>query len=221
MKKSKKVRKGKQFCKHGHDTFVCGREIKSRRCKMCIKLAKQKYQQTPQYKAYQKKYRNSVVGKQHIVAYQQTPAYKDYQKQYQAEHLEQFREYNKIYYENNKEQIIKRKLSNPLSKLTLNLRNRLRAAIKNGQKKGSAIRDLGCTIEFLKQYLEAKFYDGMTWGNYGKLWELDHIKALWKFDLTNRKQLLKAVHYTNLQPLTILDHDKKSAKDLKGWREKK
>jgi hypothetical protein len=203
------MRKKKQFCPKGHDTFICGRETKSGRCKMCIKLDKQKYHQTPQYKEYQKKYRNSEIGKQHITAYQQTKTYKEYQKQYQLEHLEQFREYNKIYYENNKEQIIKRKLSNPLVRLAVNLRNRLRAAIKNNQKKGSAVKDLGCTIDFLKKYLEKKFYAGMTWNNYGTVWEIDHIKALWKFDLEDRKQFLKACHYTNLQPLTIPDHDKK------------
>jgi hypothetical protein len=54
---------------------------------------------------------------------------------------------------------------------------------------------------------------GMTWDNWGKIWELDHIVPLWKFDLTNREQFLKADNYTNLQPLTIEDHKKKTANE--------
>lgn len=52
----------------------------------------------------------------------------------------------------------------------------------------------------------------MSWSNYGTYWEIDHIKELWEFDLSKRKQFLKAVNYKNLQPLTIPDHKKKTSK---------
>ncbi len=94
--------------------------------------------------------------------------------------------------------------------LSRRLRNRLYIAIKSKQKVGSAIRDLGCSITFLKKYIASKFYENMTWSNWGKVWQLDHIEELHTFDLTDRKQFLKAVHYTNLQPLTITDHQKKT-----------
>jgi len=35
------------------------------------------------------------------------------------------------------------------------------------------------------------------------------------FDLTDREQLLKACHYTNLQPLWHEDHIQKTSNDLK------
>ena len=41
----------------------------------------------------------------------------------------------------------------------------------------------------------------MTWGNYGKFWEIDHILPLASFDLTDREQFLRSIHWTNLQPL--------------------
>ena len=62
--------------------------------------------------------------------------------------------------------------------------------------------DLGCTIPELKQYLESKFQEGMTWENWGVHgWHIDHIIPLSSFDLADRDQLLTAFHYTNLQPL--------------------
>ena len=92
--------------------------------------------------------------------------------------------------------------TDPEFKLGLTLRRRLWSALKGSYKIGSAIRDLGCTIPELRTYLERKFKPGMTWSNHGsKGWHIDHIVALHKFDLTDRTQLLKAVHYTNLQPL--------------------
>jgi hypothetical protein len=106
-----------------------------------------------------------------------------------------------------------RKHKNVIFKLTSSLRTRLYIALKHNSKVGSAVRDLGCTIEFFKKYISKKFYGKMTWKNWGPYWHLDHIVPLWKFDLTNRKQLLKAFHYTNYQPLTVKAHRSKSAKE--------
>lgn len=94
-------------------------------------------------------------------------------------------------------------------KLKVNLRNRLNNAIKNKQKTGSAIADLGCSIEELEKHLEDQFTKGMSWGNYGD-WHIDHIKPLASFDLDNREELLKACNYKNLQPLWAEDNFKKN-----------
>jgi len=91
------------------------------------------------------------------------------------------------------------------------LRARLSRAIRKGYKSGSAVQDLGCSIEHLKAYLEGKFEPGMTWGNRGE-WHIDHVRPLSSFDLADREQLLKACHYTNLQPLWAKDNLSKGAK---------
>ncbi len=95
-------------------------------------------------------------------------------------------------------------------RLADNLRSRIACALRNGQKAGSAVRDLGCSIEYLKKHhLESQFQPGMTWDNYGNkagCWSIDHIKPLSKFDLTDRQQFLEACHYTNLQPLWHIDN---------------
>lgn len=111
----------------------------------------------------------------------------------------------KWYRQHHKEQSIKRKTrwnSDLQYKLSFILRSRLHKAIKRGQKKGSAVRDLGCTIAELKFYLEGQFKDGMTWANWSATgWHIDHKIPLAFFDLSKREQILQAVHYTNLQPM--------------------
>lgn len=83
-------------------------------------------------------------------------------------------------------------------------------ALKINSKTGSAIKDLGCTIEKFKEYIEKQFQPGMTWKNWSlKGWHLDHKVPLSKFNLTNRKQLKKALHYTNYQPMWWKENLKK------------
>lgn len=84
-------------------------------------------------------------------------------------------------------------------------------AIKVNAKSGSAVRDLGCSVDFLKTYLESLFQSGMSWDNWTlNGWHIDHISPLSSFNLSNRDELLKACHYTNLQPLWAKDNLAKS-----------
>lgn len=125
------------------------------------------------------------------------------------------------YYQKNKKLINKKvtekRKKDPIFKLKGNLRTRLRSAILKEQKTGSAVRDLGCSIEFFKNYLESKFIGTMNWENYGRGgWHIDHIIPLSAFDLSIREEFLKACHYTNLQPLWEFDNISKSNKIPKG-----
>jgi len=98
-------------------------------------------------------------------------------------------------------------------KLRNNLRSRLNKAIKKDYRTGSAVSDLGCSIDEFKIYMENLFEEGMTWNNWSRLgWHIDHIKALANFDLTVESELKKAVHYTNLQPMWAKDNLKKGTK---------
>lgn len=97
------------------------------------------------------------------------------------------------------------------------LRSRLTKFVSGKVRTGSAVRDLGCSINNLIRYLESKFLPGMNWENHGidsgkKKWHIDHIIPLASFDLTDKEQLLKACHYTNLQPLWAEDNIRKSDK---------
>ena len=90
-------------------------------------------------------------------------------------------------------------------RIKINLRHRLKQALKRETKTGSAVRDLGCTIDELKVRLEKDFWVGMTWDNWGD-WHIDHEMPLASFDLTDREQVKKACNYTNLQPLWAKDN---------------
>ena len=158
--------------------------------------------------------------------------YKKYFKKYREKHKEKIQEYKKDYYnkeENKKNKSIKDKIyrnknRNKINKYTAKkkkqninfklrhiLRNRIGNAVKNKHKRGSAVRDLGCSIDKFILWIEMNWQHGMSWENYGvKGWHLDHIKPLSKFNLENREEFLKACHFTNLQPLWAEDNLRKS-----------
>lgn len=60
---------------------------------------------------------------------------------------------------------------------------------------------MGCNAVQYAKYMEDQFRDGMTWDNFAKVWEVDHIKPLSKFDLTDDAQFRECVHYLNTRPL--------------------
>lgn len=67
---------------------------------------------------------------------------------------------------------------------------------------------LGCDIVYFIKHIEEKFTKEMDWNNHGIVWELDHIKPISNFDLTQESEQIKCFHYTNLQPL--LKHKNRS-----------
>ena len=128
---------------------------------------------------------------------------------------------SKLWRKNNKE-IVKNYNKNYSSKrkeddinflIRCSLRTRISVIIRKDRKGGSAVKDLGCSIEHLKKHLESQFTEGMSWDNYGlKGWHIDHIIPLAYFDLTKEEDFKNACHYTNLQPLWAVDNIRKGVK---------
>ena len=185
------------------------------------------YRSQPHIKAAEKKCRDSNI--EHYREYwkqrNSTPEFQKYNKIRNARYYESTKEKQlektRVYRRNNKDKVNnhsryyqnKRKLEDINFKLRCILRSRLSHALKNNQKVGSAVKDLGCSMEFLKSHLENKFLPGMSWENYGHSgWHIDHIKPLVSFDLSDPIQFKEACHYSNLQPLWAEDNLKKGAK---------
>lgn len=133
-------------------------------------------------------------------------------REYRAEKREKDPNFRRSRSTYSKNYIADRCLRDVNFRLRVLLRGRICSALKGDTKTGSAVRDLGCSIEELKVHLESKFQPGMTWENWGKgegKWNVDHIVPLAAFDLTNRNQFLVACNYINLQPLWALDNLRK------------
>jgi hypothetical protein len=142
-------------------------------------------------------------------------------KEWRSENKDKIYIQSKKYYEKNKTKIreyqneyeINRKQKDFSYRLRINLRARIREAIKNnGTKKSySTIFLIGCEVDYLRQHLESQFKTGMSWSNYGE-WEIDHIQPCSSFDLTNEQQQKEYFHYTNLQPLWKTENRIKGAR---------
>lgn len=144
--------------------------------------------------------------------------YKSYQDLYQIINSEFLSKQKSEYYQNNKEKVhtyLKNKYhTDKLFKLKITVRNRINVFLKknNITKKNKTFDIVGCSPEFLKEYLEQKFTEGMSWGLMGKNIHIDHIIPL--SSAKTEDELYKLCHYTNLQPLWAEDNLKKSDKIL-------
>lgn len=95
-------------------------------------------------------------------------------------------------------------------------RTRLCSILKDRgiKKTNKTISYLGCSSNYLKNYIEKLFKGGMNWEN-RRLWDIDHIRPCCSFDLKNEDELKKCFHYTNLQPLWKEENSAKIKEDLK------
>jgi len=186
-----------------------------------IKTQVKEYQHNNQEKikvreqAYRKKNKEKISTRRKKYYDANQEALIEYGKKYRKQNKDKISEYKKEYFQKNKASIAKHKrirykedIHYRLAKV---LRNRLYHAVVGTVKAGSAIQELGCSIEELKAHLEDKFQRGMTWENYGE-WHIDHIKPLAGFDLANLEQFKMACRYTNLQPLWAEENILKGAK---------
>jgi hypothetical protein len=72
----------------------------------------------------------------------------------------------------------------------------------------------GTTSNEFRAHIEKQFTRKMTWENHGKVWHLDHIMPLSRFDLNDRNQVLIACNWQNFQPLLARENLSKSDKIL-------
>jgi hypothetical protein len=177
-------------------------------CKQCSIDKKNKYINNNKekvllsYKIYRENNKERILKTKKENYYKNIDKIKIYRKKYNKENREYFNNWEK-----NKAE------TDILFRLSRNMRSRLRSFLKSEKiiKKTKTMDIVGCDSHFLKEYLEQKFQQGMSWGNYG-VWHIDHIIPL--SSANSEEEIYKLCHYTNLQPLWGIDNIKKSNKIL-------
>lgn len=195
----------KSVCEFG--IFNRNKDCLNNLCKICYKKKQQKWRE-------ENIDRLTAQRKKHY--YENQEKSQEYSKKYYNEHK---LHYNKMSFEWNKQNIEKRKeiLKKHSQKLEVKLKNNLRHRVylfltsKSKVKNKKTEEILGCDYMFIKDYLETKFTEGMSWENYGK-WHIDHIIPLSSAE--TEEEMYKLCHHTNLQPLWGEDNLKKGNKIL-------
>lgn len=106
--------------------------------------------------------------------------------------------------------------NDPIFKLCKLVRGRTISLFKqHNWKKNKKFKDyIGCSPKELGEHIESQFNAYMTWKNHGTYWELDHIVSI-GLNSKTPEDVYRLNHYSNLQPLTIKQHKKKTKKDMK------
>lgn len=193
------------------ELFVKNRNL----CKLCMKEYKKSYQLKNKDFLKEKSKSYYIDNKEKILDrvsshYEKNKEKKiEYQKEYSQINKEKVAEYKYEYSQINKEKIRKykndyqnrRRKEDTVFMLKHSLNRAIRRSLKckGLSKSKKTVEVLGCTIEFFKIYIEERFIDDMSWDNYGKNWDIDHIIPL--STAGTEEDVLKLNHYTNLQPL--------------------
>ena len=166
-------------------------------------------------KVYQQENREKISAQEKVYYQKNKEKKAAYNKVYNQKNREKIAAHIKVYQQENKEKIAatkkvyqqERYKNDPDFKISMNVRRRLRLALKGNSKAAPTMEIIGCTIEELWLHLESKFEPGMTRENHGRFgWHIDHKKPCCAFDLSDLEQQKICFHYSNLQPLWAKDN---------------
>lgn len=166
------------------------------------------------WKNYYEKHKDRLNNKNKIWRIGKEEYLKRYEKDRYAKNPELYKTKHKVYSKNNRLVVncyVRNKYANDLQfKIKCLMGSRLRSALRNKQKMGKTLDLIGCSIPELETHIEKQFKPGMSWNNWRyKGWHIDHIIPISLFDLSNKEELLKACHFTNLQPMWSEENHKK------------
>jgi len=173
-------------------------------CKECNRVKnrernKKRYHNDPNYKARQ------------LTSARKYQIENDYYSNWRENNRDKIKDYNQNHKEYKCQWAQDQRQNNIQYKLKGNIRSRIYQSLQNRTDSSEEI--LGCSIEEYIIYLEQQFNQNMNWENYGTYWEIDHIKAISKFDLTNVNEVKICFNYKNTQPLSINENRKKGNKN--------
>ena len=183
------------------------------RCKLCQKEYKRQYNKNNYPLIKEKKRQNYIENKEEILLYgkQWRDDNKKLTKKYRLKNKEKKKEYDKMYYAENKNLLYEQNKNNHrnryqndhLFRLKSNISRSIYGSIKTNKHGKLTKNILSYTIEELKTHLESQFVKGMSWDNHGSEWHLDHIRPIDSFNITSieDEDFQKCWALPNLQPL--------------------
>lgn len=118
-------------------------------------------------------------------------AYKDKRKikikEYQQNNRAKIRAYEKV------------RKSMPVNRMRASMKNRLKALFfRKGDTTTAEI--IGLPLKEFKTYMESQFKEGMSWDNYGKIWDVDHYIPCRAFNHDLKDHVMRCWNYKNLRP---------------------
>ena len=138
------------------------------------------------------------------------------QRLYDSENRERINNRNKDYRSKHHDKIMAQKklYTNNIYKTDINFRlifktrSRNCKTLKGMTKQSSSINILGIDIDLYRKWLEFQFTPEMNWENF----EIDHVKPICLFDISDDEQMKDAFNWRNTQPLLKRDHQQKGTK---------
>jgi hypothetical protein len=185
----------------------------SNRCKECVKQSvKQSYTKNKEYYSKRESERNKIWRNNNPEKYQiQKNIYNlklketGYWIKYYQENKERLLDYSKQdFVKEKRKQNWKERYKNDIQfKLQTVMKANFHLFFKDkGKNKNlSFSKIVSYTFQQLKNHLENNFRIGMTWENFGDVWEIHHIKPQNLFDISNIKEIQECWDLLNLTPL--------------------
>ena len=145
--------------------------------------------------------KSCVIQKQRIYDFENRERIINKNKGYYLKNRDQIMAQNKIYTNNRYKTDIN-------FRLISNTRSRIYNSLKGMTKQSSTKKILGIDIDLYRKWLEFQFTPEMNWLNI----EVDHIKPICMFDVSDDEQLKEAFSWKNTQPLLKQDNRQKGTK---------
>lgn len=129
-------------------------------------------------------------------------------REYRARTRDHIARKNKEYLPNKKRKMKERRLTDDNFRLAEVLRSKVHKLVRGLPTSYRSL--LGMDLDTFKAWLAFQFDRGMTWDNYGSVWQIDHVLPMSRFDLTKPLEREICFGWTNLQPLRVQDNRQKS-----------
>lgn len=221
---------GKEFETNTNKRY-CSEECKKQARKNTIKKYDDSHKE--EKRNYQKKYMEKygdLVRARHRNNYKENGG-KERAEKYRKEHKEEIKIRTDKWVQNNKDKvkiikdrykeknqekinenakILQRKYrENTLYRLKCNISRAFSRYFNKEKPTLKYLKYFDYNLKDLYNHLEKQFKNGMTWGNYGTIWHIDHIIPQSWFDFSNIEEIKKCWSLDNLQPLLISENCRK------------